>query len=130
MLKKARHKLFTAILASSMLFAGGLSAAEFDWGDVENILDSSRYAQNQLVDNSRSRSLERDKFKDNQRQKQPRKTMRYSLDYAVNKVRRQYNGTVVGARTDWRGDEAVHKVKIRTDKGRIRTVYVSGTTGR
>jgi len=62
--------------------------------------------------------------------KKPRKTMRYNLDYAVSKVRRQYKGKVIGARTSWRGDEPVHKVKILTEDGRVRTVYVSGSSGR
>jgi len=116
------------LIASLGGHAPSLQAGEFNWGDFERVLDKP-LAEN-LVDDKRSRRIEIDPIQKKKAKKKPRKTMRYNLDYAVSKVRRQYKGKVIGARTSWRGDEPVHKVKILTEDGRVRTVYVSGSSGR
>lgn len=105
----------------------GLQAAEFDWSEIERVFESP--LADKLVDDTRSRRIEIDPPKKSKR-KPKKKTMRFSLDYAVSKVRRQYNGKVIGARTSWRGDEAIHRIKLRTNDGRVRTISISGTTGR
>lgn len=52
--------------------------------------------------------------------------LKVSLDQAVNQVRRQYGGKVIGAETR----NGVHHVKLLSDEGRVRTVLVDGRTGR
>ena len=54
-----------------------------------------------------------------------RSERRYSLDYAVSKVRQRYGGTVLSATT--RGND--HHVKILTENGRVKTVRVDSRTG-
>ena len=112
------------VLAMGMLFVHPqLQAGEIDWQAIERVLDYPR--ADKLIDDRRTRRIDIDPPR-----QQQKRTMRFSLDYAVSKVRREYNGKVIGARTSWRGDEAIHKIKLRTEDGRIRTIYVSGTTGR
>lgn len=55
---------------------------------------------------------------------------RYSLDQAVNKVRRQYGGKVIKAETRERDGNPVHYIKLLSGDGKVRTVRVDGRTGR
>jgi len=125
MLKKIKILLLVCVLGVT---TSSVLATDFDMGQLDTVFDNS--VVEQLVDQSKSRS----KDGNFQRQKRPnrpkKKAMRYSLDYAVNRVRRQYNGKVIGARTSWRGGEAIHRVKLKTSDGRIRTISISGTSGR
>ena len=124
MIKFITKFALVALLASSLAgFTTSSYAADFDWDELERVFDKP--LADKLVDDNRSRRIDIDPPK-----RIKKKTMRYSLDYAVSKVRRQYKGKVIGARTSWRGDEAIHKVKLKTEDGRIRTIFVSGTSGR
>lgn len=49
-----------------------------------------------------------------------------SLDQAVEQVRRQYNGRIVSAKTEVRGGQETHVIKVLTDDGKVRTVQVPG----
>lgn len=49
-----------------------------------------------------------------------------SLDQAVEQVRRQYNGRIVSAKTEVRGGQETHVIKVLTDDGKVRTVQIPG----
>lgn len=49
-----------------------------------------------------------------------------SLSEAVEQVRRQYNGRIVSAETQSRGNREVHVVKVLTDDGKVKTVRING----
>ena len=52
-----------------------------------------------------------------------------SLDHAVKKARRQYNGRIISAETV-RGDEGgTHNIRILTRDGRVKRVRVNSSTG-
>ena len=55
---------------------------------------------------------------------------KFSLDQAVAKVRRLYGGTVIKAETKNQGGRPVHRIKILTEDGKVRTVRVDGNDGR
>lgn len=49
-----------------------------------------------------------------------------SLDQAVEQVRRQYNGRIVSAKTEVRGGQETHVIKVLTEDGKVRTVQIPG----
>lgn len=51
-----------------------------------------------------------------------------SLNEAVERVRRQYNGRIVSAETRIRGRREVHHIKVLTEAGKVKTVTVPGCT--
>lgn len=51
-----------------------------------------------------------------------------SLDEAVERVRRQYNGRIVSAETRMRGNREVHHIKVLTEDGKVKTVPIPGCT--
>ena len=53
-----------------------------------------------------------------------------SLDEAVSNLRRGSGGKVLSADTVRREGERVHRIKILTDKGRVKRYQVDGQTGR
>lgn len=54
---------------------------------------------------------------------------RVSLDQAVTMVLGRYGGKVISADTSSRNGRVVHRIKLLTDDGRVRTVRVDGQTG-
>lgn len=53
-----------------------------------------------------------------------------TLDQAVQQVRRTTNGRVLSAQTVTRQGRRVHRVKVLTDDGRVRTVEMNAGLGR
>jgi uncharacterized membrane protein YkoI len=53
-----------------------------------------------------------------------------SLNEAVERVRRQYNGRIVSAETRVSGNREVHYIKVLTDDGKVKTVTVPGCARR
>jgi hypothetical protein len=53
-----------------------------------------------------------------------------SLNEAVERVRRQYNGRIVSAETRVSGNREVHYIKVLTDDGKVKTVPVPGCARR
>lgn len=51
-----------------------------------------------------------------------------SLSEAVEQVRRQYNGRIVSASTEVRGNREVHVIKVLTEDGKLKTVRIPGRT--
>jgi hypothetical protein len=49
-----------------------------------------------------------------------------SLNQAVERVRRQYNGRIVSAETRVRGNREVHHIKVLTEDGKVKTVQIPG----
>ena len=49
-----------------------------------------------------------------------------SLSQAVEQVRRQYNGRIVGAETRVSGGRETHIIKVLTSDGRVKTVRIPG----
>jgi len=49
-----------------------------------------------------------------------------SLNEAVERVRRQYNGRIVSAETRVSGNREVHHIKVLTSDGKVKTVTVPG----
>jgi len=49
-----------------------------------------------------------------------------TLGDAVSEVQRRYGGRIVSAHTEVRNGREIHVVKVLTEKGRVRTVRVSG----
>lgn len=49
-----------------------------------------------------------------------------SLSQAVEQVKRQYNGRIVSAVTEVRGNREVHVIKVLTTDGKVKTVRVQG----
>lgn len=49
-----------------------------------------------------------------------------TLAEAVEQVRRQYNGRIVSAETQTRGNREVHVIKVLTDDGKVKTVRING----
>lgn len=49
-----------------------------------------------------------------------------SLSEAVEQVRRQYQGRIVSAETQLRGNREVHVIKVLTEDGKVKTVRISG----
>jgi hypothetical protein len=49
-----------------------------------------------------------------------------SLNEAVERVRRQYNGRIVSAETRVSGNREVHYIKVLTSDGKVKTVPVPG----
>lgn len=47
-----------------------------------------------------------------------------SLEEAVRRVRRQYDGRIVSAETRGSGERRVHVIKVLTKDGRVRTVRI------
>ncbi|MGH8495231.1 MAG: PepSY domain-containing protein [Gammaproteobacteria bacterium] len=54
---------------------------------------------------------------------------RISLDQAVAMVLRRYGGKVISAETRTRNGRVIHRIKVLTENGRVRTVRVDGQTG-
>ena len=70
-------------------------------------------------------------FSDYKRRKDgDKREQSYSLDQAVNKVRRQFGGKVIRAETRERDGKPVHYIKLLSGEGKVRTVRVDGRTGR
>ena len=57
------------------------------------------------------------------------RAQRFSLDQAVNMVRREYGGKVIRAESRNSGGKLVHYVKVHTDNGRVRTFKVDASSG-
>ncbi len=55
---------------------------------------------------------------------------RFSLDQAVNMVRREYGGKVIRAESRESGGRVVHYIKVHTDDGRVRTFKVDAASGK
>jgi hypothetical protein len=53
-----------------------------------------------------------------------------SLNDAVERVRRQYNGRIVSAETRVSGNREVHHIKVLTQDGKVKTVSVPGCSRR
>jgi hypothetical protein len=49
-----------------------------------------------------------------------------SLNEAVERVRRQYNGRIVSAETRVSGNRDVHHIKVLTQDGKVKTVTIPG----
>ena len=49
-----------------------------------------------------------------------------TLSEAVEQVRRQYNGRIVGAVTQVSGGRETHVIKVLTEDGKVKTVRVAG----
>ena len=49
-----------------------------------------------------------------------------SLNEAVERVRRQYNGRIVSAETRVSGNREVHHIKVLTSDGKVKTVTIPG----
>ena len=49
-----------------------------------------------------------------------------SLSQAVQQVRRQYNGKIVSAETEVRGNRETHVIRVLTSNGQVKTVRVAG----
>jgi hypothetical protein len=49
-----------------------------------------------------------------------------SLNDAVDRVRRQYNGRIVSAETRVSGKREMHYIKVLTDDGKVKTVTIPG----
>ena len=49
-----------------------------------------------------------------------------SLSQAVQQVRRQYNGQIVSAETQVRGNRETHVIRVLTKDGQVKTVRVAG----
>ena len=49
-----------------------------------------------------------------------------SLSQAVEQVRRQYNGRIVGAETRVSGGREIHIIKVLTNDGTVKTVRIPG----
>lgn len=49
-----------------------------------------------------------------------------SLSQAVQQVRRQYNGQIVSAETEVRGNRETHVIRVLTRDGQVKTVRVAG----
>lgn len=54
---------------------------------------------------------------------------RVSLDQAVARVLSRYGGKVISAETRSRNGRVVHRIKLLSEDGRVRTVQVDGQTG-
>ena len=53
-----------------------------------------------------------------------------SLNEAVERVRRQYNGRIVSAETRVSGNREVHHIKVLTEDGKVKTERIAGCTRR
>jgi hypothetical protein len=53
-----------------------------------------------------------------------------SLNEAVERVRRQYNGRIVSAETRVSGNREVHHIKVLTEDGKVKTERIPGCTRR
>ena len=53
-----------------------------------------------------------------------------SLDEAVSRVRRQTNGKILSAETVVVDGRNVHRIKVLTEKGRVRRLQVDARSGR
>jgi hypothetical protein len=53
-----------------------------------------------------------------------------SLNEAVERVRRQYNGRIVSAETRVSGNREVHYIKVLTEDGKVKTVTIPGCARR
>ena len=51
-----------------------------------------------------------------------------TLAQAIQMVRRQYQGRIVGAETEIRGNREVHRIRVLTKDGKVRTVNIPGRT--
>ena len=51
-----------------------------------------------------------------------------TLGQAVEQVRRQYNGRIVSAETQLRGNREVHVIRVMTQDGKVKTVRINGRT--
>lgn len=49
-----------------------------------------------------------------------------SLNEAIERVRRQYDGRIVSAETRVSGDRAVHHIKVLTSDGKVKTFRIPG----
>jgi len=49
-----------------------------------------------------------------------------SLNEAVERVRRQYNGRIVSAETRISGNREMHHIKVLTSDGKVKTVTIPG----
>ena len=49
-----------------------------------------------------------------------------TLEQAVAKVRRQYNGQIVSAETRVRGGQEIHVIRVLTSDGTVKTVEIPG----
>ncbi|MEL7448228.1 MAG: PepSY domain-containing protein [Pseudomonadota bacterium] len=83
-------------------------------------------AQDDLVDRRRSNQ----RSGNNGSRKSYERAERYSLDQAVNMVRREYGGKVIRAESRDSGGRRLHYVKVHTDDGRVRTFKVDATSGK
>lgn len=59
-----------------------------------------------------------------------RPVAKVSLDDAVEKVRKRYEGKVLRAETRRQDGRTIHYVKLLTPDGRVRTIRVDADTGR
>ncbi len=49
-----------------------------------------------------------------------------TLAQAIEQVKRQYKGRIVGAETTIKGNREVHRIRVLTEDGKVRTVTVQG----
>lgn len=115
-------RTLTTLLAVSTLALAGLApgyALAADWQDFD------------LADRIYEKYKER-KDKEKRDRDDVREDFRpaaISLDQAVNIVRRQTDGKVIGASTSRSGSRVVHRVKVLQKNGRVRTFRVDGQSG-
>ena len=92
--------LLTTLLISTMLLASGQgNAVQVAAGDIRRVaLPSLETMQSNGV----------------------------TLSQAVEQVRRQYNGRILDAKTQVRGDREIHVIRVLTQDGKVKTVEIAG----
>lgn len=79
------------------------------------------------VDDMADRVFE--KYKDRDDRDKSEREKSFSLDQAVNKIRRSKGGKIIGAKTRKEDGRPMHFIKVHSDDGRVRTYRVDGRTG-
>lgn len=51
-----------------------------------------------------------------------------TLAQAIETVKRQYKGRIVGAETRMNGNREVHRIRVLTEDGKVKTVTIQGRT--
>jgi len=113
--------LLSACLLIMVFFTGTQLSADFDFftenSDILSQLEKPKL-RNDLIDRKRSRSS------DNTRAR-----IRFSLDQAASRARRDSGGTVIKARTTWSNGQPIHSIRVKVNN-RIRTYRFDGVSGR
>ncbi len=97
-----------SILLIVMTLAGGGQALAMRVTDGQSVSGTADMA---VLDSSQAQPLQSDGL---------------TLNEAVERVRKQYNGRIVSAETRVSGGREVHVIKVLTDDGKLKTVRVPG----